>query len=582
MRTQPKPTPEQAAILDSSGQITRIDARAGTGKTTTLQLLADQYSDKKILYLVFNRRAKEEAKQKFPSNVHVHTIHSLALAASQHNNRKWQLDDRRGGGFGVHDLLHRFGHVGSKQQIVASLAHQFLTYFFNSEFKTQDDAIKPFAKGTLSEKQSEDLEKHAGVILDVCKEKTAAWFSGHEKCPHDFYLKLAHVQGRIDQRLKQYDLVLVDEGQDLTEVTLDSLRNFAGRVFLVGDAHQQLYRFRYATNALSKLNPDAEYELSLSFRYGAEIAKVVSEFIAETKGISKFKIQGNPEITSDVLFHGGASFIRYERGSALLSRTNLSLFESAVEIHERGMKCKFMRGIRSILYQALDTYNLSMGDSDKIRDPLIKSFSEIDEMKEYAEEVDDYGRLALIKIVENHERDMPGIIFDILEAEEESQSLDSADAVTLATVHTAKGAEFERVYLHEDLITSLSRELKDQDSEYEDEINIMYVAMTRAARELHLPSEIRDEVKLNWRSLVSGQSKEAHIYSKTKRSKPKSHVSERQFVTGDRVQTRSGSGDVIEVGQDGMLLVKLHDQPYKVRERILEVELLPAIKSSDS
>jgi superfamily I DNA/RNA helicase len=573
MQTLLNPTPEQAAILDSTAKITRIDARAGTGKTTTLQLLADQYPNDKILYLVFNRRAKEEAKLKFPQHVHIHTIHSLAFSASQRESRSWKLDDRRGGSFGIHDLLNRFGHLGSKQQVVAALAFEFLNYFLNSEFQNQDQAIESFAAQFLGDNQRPDFDKYLGTILEVCKEKTAAWYAGDEMCPHDFYLKLAHVQGQIDQRLRQYDMILVDEGQDLTQVTLDSLSKFAGRIFLVGDAHQQLYRFRYAINAMASLRPDAEYELSLSFRFGSEIADVVSQFIRKTKQAHSFNIEGNPEIASQVYLHSGIANIKYEAGSALLSRTNFSLFESAVELYERNVQCRFVRGIRPILFQALDTYNLSTGENEKIRDPLIKSFDAIDEMKEYAEEIDDYAKLALIKIVEKHKKEMPGLIFDIRDAEKESRELRADEAVTLATVHTAKGSEYDRVYLHEDLVTSLSRELKDTDSEFEDETNIVYVAMTRAARELHLPVELRDEVKLNWRSLIQGQSEETLKYSYVKKQE-EAKQPEHEFALGDQVRTRSGVGDIIEVAEDGMLLIKLHDQPYKVRERKYEVQLL--------
>lgn len=38
-----------------------IDAKAGTGKTTTLKKLANMIPDKTILYLVFNKKNQVEA-----------------------------------------------------------------------------------------------------------------------------------------------------------------------------------------------------------------------------------------------------------------------------------------------------------------------------------------------------------------------------------------------------------------------------------------------------------------------------------------------------------------------------------------
>ena len=74
-----KPTEEQQAILDSTGRVLLINARAGTGKTTTLQMIASANPDLKILYLVYNRKAKDEADGKFPNNVESRTVHSLAF-----------------------------------------------------------------------------------------------------------------------------------------------------------------------------------------------------------------------------------------------------------------------------------------------------------------------------------------------------------------------------------------------------------------------------------------------------------------------------------------------------------------------
>jgi superfamily I DNA/RNA helicase len=51
-----KPTEEQQAILDATGRVLLINARAGTGKTTTLRMIASAHPDQKILYLVFNRK----------------------------------------------------------------------------------------------------------------------------------------------------------------------------------------------------------------------------------------------------------------------------------------------------------------------------------------------------------------------------------------------------------------------------------------------------------------------------------------------------------------------------------------------
>src|ERR1700722_9402432 len=77
-------TEEQHTICQAArdlgvGASLKIQAFAGTGKTTTLAAIAESLPQRKFLYLVFNRTAADEAKLKMPSNVMVRTAHALAF-----------------------------------------------------------------------------------------------------------------------------------------------------------------------------------------------------------------------------------------------------------------------------------------------------------------------------------------------------------------------------------------------------------------------------------------------------------------------------------------------------------------------
>lgn len=54
-----------------------VDAKAGTGKTTTLKKLANMIPDASILYLVYNKKNEIEAKKEFPENVDVMTTNGF-------------------------------------------------------------------------------------------------------------------------------------------------------------------------------------------------------------------------------------------------------------------------------------------------------------------------------------------------------------------------------------------------------------------------------------------------------------------------------------------------------------------------
>src|SRR6266571_2949127 len=88
------PTDEQDRALElfKKRDSLKIDAYAGTGKTTTLVYLAESRAAQGW-YLAFNRSIANEAKGKFPENVKCTTNHALARRsiAEAHNYSETKL-----------------------------------------------------------------------------------------------------------------------------------------------------------------------------------------------------------------------------------------------------------------------------------------------------------------------------------------------------------------------------------------------------------------------------------------------------------------------------------------------------------
>jgi hypothetical protein len=84
---------------------------------------------------------------------------------------------------------------------------------------------------------------------------------------HDIYLKLwAFSEPNIPA-----DYVLFDEAQDADPLMLGILlRQRSTQVIYVGDAHQQIYAWRGAVNAMQQL-PLPESRLTTSFRFGERL-----------------------------------------------------------------------------------------------------------------------------------------------------------------------------------------------------------------------------------------------------------------------------------------------------------------------
>jgi hypothetical protein len=77
-----KPTSEQACAIEafSAGGTLVIEAGAGSGKTSTLRMLAAAKPAGRGLYLAYNKAIQTDAAASFPANVSCRTAHSLAFA----------------------------------------------------------------------------------------------------------------------------------------------------------------------------------------------------------------------------------------------------------------------------------------------------------------------------------------------------------------------------------------------------------------------------------------------------------------------------------------------------------------------
>ncbi len=72
-------TDEQRAVVKSNAAALRVNAFAGTGKTTTLMAYANARPRERILYIAFNKAVQLEAARTFPPHVTCRTSHALAF-----------------------------------------------------------------------------------------------------------------------------------------------------------------------------------------------------------------------------------------------------------------------------------------------------------------------------------------------------------------------------------------------------------------------------------------------------------------------------------------------------------------------
>lgn len=484
-------TSEQQAIISSTGNI-KINAVAGSGKTTTLiEYARTRPPRSRILYLAFNRSVKLEAVRKFSDvglkNVKVETAHSLAFKHTvfKHNYKV------RAQAYKTNEIAEMLGlkATGEKhgEYVVANHINKFIAYFCNSE-KSKVQELNYL--DTISDPKARSFVKAA---YDYIESQTRLLLSkmdkGEIEVAHDFYLKKFQVSNpKLD-----FDYILFDEGQDASAAMLDVfLRQEATKV-IVGDTHQQIYGWRFAINSLEKTDFKS-YSLSTSFRFNQSIADLAKA----TLGLKKY-INREQEIT---IIGKGES--KESKSRAVLGRSNLGLLLKAIDLLSKNKikRLYFEGNINSYTYadegaSLYDVLNLFNRNHHLVKDKLIKAMKNMEELEDYIEKTEDNQLSMMVEIVKEYGNEIPDIIKMIKKMHVENSEREKAEII-FSTVHRCKGLEYDDVYLVDDFVTEdkLKQILEDNKEKeinidkLNEEINVLYVALTRTRNKIHLPEQL--------------------------------------------------------------------------------------------
>lgn len=488
-------TYEQRQIIESTGNI-KINAVAGSGKTTTvIEYAKARPSNSRILYLAFNKSVKLEAVKKFANcdlhNITVETAHSLAY---KHTITKYGLKVRAQGykTNEIADILN-LNVTGEKhaEYVVANHINKYMAYFCNSS-KTKVKDLNYLE--TLSDHKAKIfVTGHYNYIQSQVRQFLAKMDRGEIEVTHDFYLK----KFQLANTTLNYDYILFDEGQDASPAMLDVFLKQKATKVIVGDTHQQIYGWRFAVNSLDKADFKT-FHLSTSFRFSADIANLAMSIL-------KFKDHINTQ--QPIKIEGKGCCIT-TKSKAILARTNFGLLAKAIEYttEKREIKRIYFEGnFNSYTYaddgaSLYDVLNLYNNKQHLIKDKLIKSMPNIDELNEYIEKTEDVQLGMMLEIVKEYGNKIPAILKSIKEKHVDNDDRDKAEII-FSTVHRSKGMEYDTVQLVNDFITEEKivklKEESAKDKLFEinatkinEEINLLYVAATRCKNSILIPKSL--------------------------------------------------------------------------------------------
>jgi DNA helicase-2/ATP-dependent DNA helicase PcrA len=513
-----------------------IYAGAGTGKTRTIThriahgVASGVHDPNQTLAVTFTTRAAGELRSRLGElgvrGVQVRTFHSAAL-------RQLRFFYPQFFNSGLPDL------VPSKFRFVADAAT--LCRVPNDKDTVRDLASEiEWAKVNIL---SPDSYREKAVALrrdlsgDLTIEKVSKVFEAYltrmdEAHAMDFedvlLLTTAMLENYPEMAAtvrKQYRHFTVDEFQDVSPVQFELLRQWLGDrddVCVVGDPAQTIYSFSgatssYLTDFKSHFGRTQEFQLTHSYRSTEPIIKVANQILAKdaTSPVRLSSKRGpGPNITltsysSDELEAktvGSQIATLLESGTnakeiAILYRINSQseIFEAelgaiGIPVSLRGAERFFERPevknamlhLRAGLHV---TGNRPMGEM--VRDILTSTGWKATApdsgraARETWESLNTIVDLADELLVKNPAALLPDFV-KLLDLRNEMEFAPSANAVTLASIHAAKGLEWEAVF-----VVGLSEGLLPISHattavEFNEERRLLYVALTRAKTYLHL------------------------------------------------------------------------------------------------
>jgi hypothetical protein len=460
---------EQVFIFDwyreGSGHLV-VEAFAGTGKTTTIKEAFSHAHEARILYAVFNKRNQKEAAQKITDpRVEVKTLHAVGFKII----KGWWSSVKPDSSAEYNRCMKAIGR--DDKELIGKLS-KVVAFVKNTILKATEASVAAMISNlvelNIDDSEVDYFARLAIKVLELSKVK-----------PHDNLISfddMVWLPVEMGWCKPSYDLVTVDEAQDMNLPQLTMARGICkGRMVVVGDSRQAIYGFRGAVqNGIGMMKlilKAATLNLTTTYRCPKSVVELAAQIVPSYKAAPEA-----PQGLVSVVPSADSAM----PGDAILSRLNAPLMPLALSFLRKNIPARIEgRDIGRQLIGMIKSFKAkSVPDLiSKIFAWEAKQVARLDGTKfaeKKIEQVRDIAQtlqaLALdAKSVADVEQKVNGLFEDTDE--------NSRPAVTLSSVHKAKGLEWNRVFL----LCSTFRQ-----SNGGEEANIYYVAVTRSKSELYL------------------------------------------------------------------------------------------------
>lgn len=473
-------TLEQKLLINSEEDKIRVNSVAGSAKSTTLYYYAKARPHKRILYLVYNSSAKKEAEETFGKlkNVVIKTTHGLAYGyCGKDYIKKGKFKNTT-----ITDIMDILRLSKSRNEEVESaikISNIFKKFLLSESHDMYSFANKEFR---------EDRDRY-----DLCKMAVRV-FEEHRNLknkipvPHDFYLKMFHLEKR--DLTKDYDIILLDEAQDSTMLIYDVIKNSnVPSVVMVGDSKQMLYAWRDCVDVLKIFEEGFMYELNTSFRVSNNIA-YFSNLILNVLGKEDVNMKGFNDKNKMI------NHIDKSNPYTILFRNNASIIQHCFENVDEDRKVCFIGGYDNYKFNILlEAYEFL--ETGRTRNKDFQNFKNYTEMVEFAKKTDNVEIIIIDKLIELYGDRIPAKVKYVKENSTDNQN---KAHIVISTGHRSKGSTIKRpLIIGEDFakLTDLYDKIlfgklnKENLESIINELYLIYVVLTRGAREIEINEDMK-------------------------------------------------------------------------------------------
>lgn len=521
-----------------------IDAVAGAGKTTTIMECAKFINDKSsILFCAFNNSIAKDIASKFHkkglNDVTVKTIHALGRQILQDNNNTGKpivLVERK-----YHELLSSNEVQLQIRPFVENLLRINGLEFDNLDERQDFAVTNQISKITsrlieINQKMRATLTKddlpeftelviHFGIFnsIEIGKNNFDKEVLQYFEC-HKILLKVGNEFSERTMSIdftdmlylpykwklhpsKKYSFLFIDECQDLSMSQFAIAAKYGksnGRILAVGDPVQSIYGFTGADinsfNRVKDFTKAQQLPLTTCFRCPQKVINLAKEIRPDIVGV-----KANDGIVNTISFDEVVELAK--PNDLIISRLRAPIVllvfafidkDIKVQIHEEEVK-EIIAEIKSIFKQSeLNTVIDTLPQGfDSIKKDVLKRWSWI--INKNAERIIDSTERNLyidnenlyltskLEFLNKKYEQWKGECDTLLDILKKIKDFISAfdNPIKLSTIHRAKGLENKRVFILNFDELPFYR-LDQKDWERVQEMNLKYVAITRALEELFL------------------------------------------------------------------------------------------------